>query len=141
MWVRNKNIMNEESGRNNLTLFYYYVIFAGIATLVDLSLLYSLTEFGNVWYFHSAIIGYSAGMIVNYVLNKYFNFKNYSKRIVSQFGIFTAVAMVGLGLNQLIIYLLVEFADVWYMAAKIIAIGIVMFWSFFGHKQLTFKYE
>jgi putative flippase GtrA len=133
--------MNEESGRNNLTLFYYYVIFASIATLVDLSLLYSLTELGNMWYFHSAIIGYSAGMIVNYVLNKYFNFKNYSKRIVSQFGIFTAVAMVGLGLNQLIIYLLVEFADVWYMAAKIIAIGIVMFWSFFGHKQLTFKYE
>ncbi len=124
---------------NSIKLFLRYVVFAGIATLVDLGLLYLLTEFLDVWYFYSAAIAYLCGMLTNFSLNKYLNFRNKSKKIIPQFGLFAIVALVGLGLNQLILYLLVEFAAIQYMAAKIIAIFIVMFWSFLGHKKLTFK--
>jgi putative flippase GtrA len=71
-------------------------------------------------------------------LNKIFNFKNKSKKIAQQFGLFAIVALIGLGLNQLIIWLLVEFGNLWYMSAKLISIVIVMLWSFYGHKKLTF---
>ncbi len=124
--------------RQDVKLFIGYVIFAGFATLVDLGLLYSLTEFFHVWYFYSAIFAYFAGMVINYSLNKYLNFRNKSKQIISQFGLFAIVALIGLGLNQLILYSLVEFAKLWYMFAKFIAIFIVMLWSFYGHKKLTF---
>jgi len=125
--------------KENIRLFMGYVLFAGFATLVDLGLLYSLTEFFHIWYLYSAAFAYLIGMVTNYLLNKYFNFKNRSKQVVMQFGLFAMVALVGLGINQLILYSLVEFAKLWYMFAKIIAIFIGLIWSFYGHKKLTFS--
>ena len=45
----------------------------------------------------------------------------------------------GMGVNQLIIYSLVEYLGFWYMYAKFISVVIVMLYSFIGHKELTFK--
>ena len=122
----------------DVKLFSGYVVFAGIATVVDLALLYSLTTFMDLHYLASAAIGYFFGMITNFTLNKTINFKNRSKKVMQQFGLFTVVALIGLGLNQLILWSLVEHADMWYMYAKVISIMIVMFWSFYGHKKITF---
>ena len=133
------NYMNKLFQKQDVKLFIGYVIFGGFATLVDLCLLYSLTEFLHVWYFYSATFSYFVGMLTNYSLNKYLNFRNRSKQITLQFGLFATVALIGLGLNQLILYTLVEFINLWYMFAKFIAIFIVMFWSFYGHKKLTFN--
>lgn len=123
----------------NMRMFVKYIILAGFATLVDMGLLYSLTEFLYIWYLLSAAISYFIGMLVNYSLNKYLTFKNRSKRVIPQFGLFVVVASIGLGFNLLILFFLVEFMNLWYMFAKLIAIFIVMFWSFFAHKNLTFK--
>lgn len=123
----------------DIKLFIGYVLFAGFATLVDIGLLYSLTEFFHVWYLYSAAFAYFMGMVTNYLLNKYFNFRNKSKQIVMQFGLFSIVALVGLGINQLLLYSLVEFAKLWYISAKIIAIFVGLIWSFYGHKKLTFS--
>ena len=60
-------------------LFGGYVIFAGIATIVDIGLLYLLTAFIGLHYLLSAALSYTCGMITNYSLNKVFNFKNKSK--------------------------------------------------------------
>ncbi len=120
-------------------LFTGYVIFAGIATLVDLGLLYAFTEFLRIWYFYSTALSYFIGMLTNYTLNKYLNFRNRSRRIIPQFGLFMLVALIGLALNQAVIYMMVEFGGLWYMHAKFIALLVVMFWSFYGHKHLTFS--
>ncbi len=125
--------------KENIRLFMGYALFAGFATLVDLGLLYSLTEFFHVWYFYSAAFAYFMGMVTNYLLNKYLNFKNRSKQIVMQFGLFAIVALVGLGINQFLLYSLVKFGEFWYISAKIIAIFIGLLWSFYGHKKLTFS--
>jgi len=125
--------------KQDVKLFTGYVIFAGFAALIDVCLLYSLTEFLHIWYFYSALLSYFTGMVTNYSLNKYLNFRNKSKQIIPQFGLFATVALIGLGLNQMILYFLVEFAKLWYMFAKFVTIFIVMFWSFYGHKKLTFN--
>ncbi|MBU0906599.1 MAG: GtrA family protein [Nanoarchaeota archaeon] len=112
---------------------------AGIATIVDLGLLFFLTEFVKIWYFYSAMISYFAGMITNYSLNKYLNFKNKSKRVALQFTMFMFVALIGLALNQIILLVLVGRWGLWYIFAKAISIFVVMFWSFFGHRKITFN--
>ena len=121
-----------------IKLFSGYVIFAGVATIVDIGLLYFLTAFIGFHYLISGAVSYTCGMITNYFLHKIFNFKNKSKKIAQQFGLFAFVALIGLALNQLILWLLVEFVDLFYMYAKLISIVIVMLWSFYGHKKLTF---
>jgi len=120
-------------------LFIKYVFFAGIATLVDLSILYILTNIFNIFYFYSAILSYICGGIVNFILNKKYAFKNKSKRILSQVSIFYGIAFIGLGINQLVLYLLVEIGHVWYIYAKFVSIFIVLIWNFTGHKHVTFR--
>ena len=130
--------MLQKLNHSEVKLFSGYIIFAGIATLVDLGILYSLTEFIGFHYLLSALLSYACGMVTNFFLNKLFNFKNRNRRIVQQFGLFTFVALIGLGLTQLILWFFVEFVNLWYMLAKLISIVIVMLWSFYGHKKLTF---
>ena len=139
IWVYNMSYISKLLQNEDIKLFVGYVLFAGFATLVDIGLLYSLTEFFHVWYLYSAAIAYFVGMVINYLLNKYFNFKNRSKQIFMQFGLFAIVALVGLGINQFVLYSLVEFAKLWYISAKIIAIFIGLLWSFYGHRKLTFN--
>lgn len=119
--------------------FLSYLFFAGFATLVDMGLLFLLTEYVGIWYFYSALISNICGMVTNFTLNKVLNFRNRSRKVLRQFGLFAAVALVGLGLNQLIIFVLVEFFGIWYLLAKLVAVFTVVFWSYFGHKRLTFS--
>jgi len=56
------------------TVFIKYVFFAGLATLVDISLSYLLTNIFNIFYFYSAILSYVCGGIVNFILNKKYFF-------------------------------------------------------------------
>jgi putative flippase GtrA len=136
----NDNTEVEEPTRlEEILIFVKYIIFAGIATIVDLGLLYLLTTYLVIHYLVSAIFSYFCGMITNYSLNKYLTFRNKNKRYIAQFGIFAVVALIGLGLNELILYIFTEFFELWYVYSKIISIGIVMIWSFFGHKHLTFS--
>jgi len=84
--------------KSNYVYFVRYIFLAGIATIVDFIVLYSLTEYMHVWYFISSALAYFSGMITNFTLNKIFNFANRSKKIVQQFSIFATVALVGLGI-------------------------------------------
>ncbi len=117
----------------------YYVFFAGAATIFDFGILYLLTDKAHLHYFISAAISYTVGMAVNYTLNKFFNFKDKDKKIALQFGVFVGVALVGLALNQAIISALVELFGLWYMFAKAVSLLLVMFWSFWAHKNITFN--
>jgi len=124
--------------RGDMGLLIGYVMCAGIATLVDMGLLFLFTEYLDVWYLYSAALSYLAGMFANFTLNKYLNFRNRSARVAAQFGLFAGVALVGLAFNQIILYLLVTLAGIWYMTAKVITVCLVLLWSFYGHKRLTF---
>ena len=119
-------------------LFAFYIVFAGIATVVDFAVLAGLVELASLNYLYASAISYLCGMITNFTLNKFLNFKNKSKEVFTQFLLFIIVALIGLGLNQLILYVSVDLIGIHYLVAKIISVGIVMFWSFFGHKKLTF---
>ncbi len=77
-------------------------------------------------------------MVVNFALNKRHTFANTSKRIPLQFLIFSMVAFVGLILNQLILFGQVEYLYVEPLYAKLVAVGVVLFWNFYGHRRFTF---
>jgi putative flippase GtrA len=116
-----------------------YIFFGGIATIVDMYLLFVLTNYMQIHYLISAFISYFCGMITNYSFNKKNNFNNCDKRIFRQFIKFSFVALIGLGLNQLILFTLVSFFGLWYMIAKIFSVLIVTTWSYLGHRNITFN--
>lgn len=117
---------------------FLYIIFAGFATLLDLTTFFVLTTFVGLHYLISNFISILLGITTNYVLNKRYNFNNKSRKYVQQFSLFAFIAIIGLLLSQAIIFGLVEFLYLHPVLAKFISIFIVVIWNFFGHRKLSF---
>ncbi len=106
--------------------------------VIDLLSLYFLTELAHFYYLFSATIAFIISASFNFYLNRVWTFKSFAnpKR---QLVIFLFVSLSGLFLNNSILYFLVEWLHVYYMYAKIVAIGLVTIWNFLWNKYLTFK--
>lgn len=83
--------------------------------------------------------GFVAAVISNYVLNRIWTFQNSDPAVAVQFGKFALVALVGLGMNNLIIYLLNGKGKLNFYVSKLAATGIVMIWNFGANYLFTFR--
>lgn len=119
--------------------FIFYIVFAGIATIIDWASFAFSTYSMNLHYILSVIISFTLGSITNFSLNKYFNFKNKYKKISIQFILFLLVAIIGLIITILLMYLFVDVLLINKLISRIITTGIVLFYSFLGHKFITFR--
>jgi putative flippase GtrA len=131
--------MNDRSPKAAARLFINYVIIAGFATGLNYVVLRLLREKLHLYVWLSAGLAYGSGMIANFLLNKYLNFASGSRSILGQARTFFIVALIGLGLNSILMELLVQGFHLPLTWAFVISVGIVMFWSFWGHNAMTFK--
>jgi dolichol-phosphate mannosyltransferase len=110
-----------------------------IASLVDLGLLYVFTEYFGIWYLLSAAVSYICGMIVSYTLNKRFTFHNVNKQYLRQFFLFALISASGLVVNISMMFFAVTVFSIYYLYAKVIAIGITFFWNYSLQSRITFQ--
>lgn len=119
---------------------FRYVIVGGIAFLVDYGLLFALTEYLHFHYLLSATISFIAGLIVNYAISTRWIFRHskLDNRLM-EFIIYSLIGVIGLLINNIILYLLTDFFHIHYMLSKLITAAIVMGWNFIGRKIILFK--
>jgi putative flippase GtrA len=84
-------------------------------------------------------LGFGCAVVNNYLLNRIWTFESHDPELAWQFGKFTVVALVGLALNNGIIWLLNERRSVKFYTAKLIATGVVMLWNFWANYTFTFS--
>ena len=125
---------------NLLIQFVRYFFVGGFAFIVDFGLLYILTEYAGLHYLLSATLSFIAGLVVNYIISCIWVFNNskFRNRIV-EFLFFAAIGVVGLGFNDLLIWLFTDCIGTHYMFSKIVAAAMVYLWNFFARKYLVFK--
>lgn len=102
---------------------------------IDYGIMLLLTELAGVNYLISCCISFSVSVIVNYLLSMHFVFAakaNMKKRI--QFVIFVILSVIGLGLNQLFMWLFVDLVHIPYQIAKLAVTAIVMLFNFVTRK-------
>ena len=102
----------------------------GVSFLMDYSLLFVLTEFVGVYYLYSSAISFSITVVFNYWLCVIYVFKGAKRQTTRQAIIFFGTGVLGLGLNQLCMWLFVAVAGMHYMLAKIFATAIVTIWNY-----------
>jgi putative flippase GtrA len=83
-------------------------------------------------------LGFILASISNYYLNRIWTFHSADPEIGWQFSKFLVVALVGLLINNGIVYLLTERFRINFYIAKFGAIVIVFFWNFFVNYIYTF---
>ena len=112
----------------------------GSAFLIDYGVLFVLTEFFGVHYLLSGTISFTLSVIYNYVLSVkwVFDTKN-SRKKSEEFIIFIVLSVIGLGINQLIMWIAVDKLQIYYMVSKIFATFIVMVYNFITRKMVLEK--
>lgn len=123
-----------------LVQFVRYFFVGGFAFVVDFGLLYILTEYAELHYLLSATLSFIAGLLVNYIISCLwvFNGSKFKNRLV-EFLFFAAIGVVGLALNDTLIWLFTDCIGTHYMFSKIVAAAMVYLWNFFARKYLVFR--
>ena len=116
--------------REKLQEFVRFCFVGGLSLMLDMSVLYGLTEFFGVNYLYSAAISFTVSVIFNYWLCVVYVFKGAKKQNPKQATIFIGSSVVGLGLNQVCMYFFVEIVGLHYMIAKLGATVIVTLWNY-----------
>ena len=116
-----------------------YGLVGSVAFVADYFSLYALTEWCGMQYLVSAAVAFIIGLTVNYLLSNLFVFSTHrlSQRWL-EFAIFAAIGVVGLGLNEVIMYCASELIGLHYMVSKLLSTAIVFFWNFFARKLTLF---
>ena len=116
-----------------------YGIGGAAAFTVDVTCLYFLTEYFGVNYLISAAIGFSVGTCVSYISDAFWVFNAHTLRSRKmEILIFFLLAFVGMGLNELSIWLVTEYAGAHYMISKMAATVVVYCWNFLSRKYILF---
>lgn len=108
-------------------------IVGGIAFVIDYSILYILTEFGGIDSLISAAIAFTISVIFNYMASIKWVFDVNKKQTKKDVIIFFGLSIIGLGINELIIYI-GNNINIHYMISKLASTFIVMIYNFITRK-------
>lgn len=117
---------------------YFFV--GGVASVVDLSLFYILACKLEYHYLLAGAAAFTAAAVVNYFLSIRYVFISGSRfRGNREFAWVYVVSVIGLLLNQIILYIGVGALHQDMMLSKIAAIGLVFGWNYLARKHFVFK--
>ncbi len=123
---------------SKLKILFYQIMKFGmvgmIAFLIDYSILYILTEFCFIHYMVSSVISFIISLVFNYIASVYWVFDIQRKQTIKDIEIFAGLSVIGLVINQIVMYLLTDVGNFYYMFSKLFATGIVMIWNFITRK-------
>jgi putative flippase GtrA len=126
----------------NQTLLYKFLKFGtvGISGMaVDFGITYLFKEKVKVNKYIANTLGFFSAASSNFILNRIWTFQSGDPAVTSQYFRFLVIAIVGVLFSNAIIYLLHERFKWNFYLAKLISIGVVLFWNFFANYFFTFK--
>lgn len=115
--------------------FMKFGVVGFIAFFIDYGLLAFCTEVLHINYLVSATIGFTVSVVFNYLASMRYVFthkEGMSRR--REFIIFVVLSVIGLFINNAIMWLGVEVIHWHYLVVKIFATAVVMVWNFVTRK-------
>jgi putative flippase GtrA len=105
-------------------------------------------DFGTTWLLKekakiNKYIANSTGFILaatsNYIWNRVWTFQSHSSQIAKEYSLFIFISVIGLGINNLVVYLFADKMKFNFYFSKLIAIVVVTLWNFLMNYLITFR--
>lgn len=116
-----------------------YLVAGGSAFALDALTMITLTEVAGIHYLWSAAAGFLVGLLTNYAICIFWVFRQ--RKITStavELLIFAATGLIGLVLNEVLIWALSDPGGLHYVWSKIIATTLIFLLNFASRKILLF---
>ncbi|WP_297053868.1 GtrA family protein [uncultured Dubosiella sp.] len=106
-----------------------------LAFIIDYGLMVFCTEVLGIYYLWSSLISFTVSVIFNYIMSVkwVFNVDN-GKTQTQNLVFFVTFSIIGLGINQLIMWLGVDQVGISYLIVKLFATAIVMVFNYVTRK-------
>lgn len=123
--------------------FLRYFVTGGLAFVVDFGAFALALYYFDIHYLIANLIGLMAGNVVNYLLTVGWVFstekRKMEKHVFLEVVIFVLISLVGMGLNELLMYVFVDMLTIQEMVSKVLAAIIVLLYNFLARKFILFK--
>ncbi|RLD37087.1 MAG: GtrA family protein [Bacteroidetes bacterium] len=111
--------------------------FSGL--LVDYAFTYLFKEIFKIQKYVANSIGFTIAASTNYILNRVWTFESDNPDIALEYTEFLIISIIGLGINNLILWLIVSRFKINFYVAKFFAICVVTLWNFLANFFITFN--
>lgn len=118
-------------------LILYGIIGAFCAGL-DFVIYSLLCHFDIMPYLWANVISIHCGIFCSFILNRGYNFRVKDK-VLKRFLSFYIVGLIGLGISELMLYLMVDLAAWNEIVSKLISVVVVALVQYFLNRVITFK--
>ena len=126
--------MLEEMGKlskDRMMEFIRFCLVGGATFVLDYGLLYICTEYAAIRYLYSSAISFVVAVVANYILCVKYVFREMGTGSAKRRQVlFIGSSVVGLGINQVCMYALVELLGMYYMVAKLVSTVVVTAWNY-----------
>lgn len=130
--------MTEYLSRTFLVKFIKFGIVGFSGVFIDFGTTYVCKEWLKVQKYVANSIGFTVAASSNYFFNRTWTFRSQDPDIATEYTEFLVISLVGLGLANLIVWLIHgRFRRNFYLS-KLFAIGVVTVWNFFANYYITF---
>ncbi len=148
-WLIRQPIINRMGLAEHPKEFARFLKFATVGAIgmgVDLSVLTLAREALQLSLSLAVGLGFTLAVISNFIWNRLWTFPESRQRpLGGQMAQFAIVNMIGLGINESVVlglhpvFSLILKDPPAYLGAKVIAIGIVLFWNYFANRAWTYR--
>jgi putative flippase GtrA len=106
--------------------------------IVDFGTTWALKEKVKVNKYLANTTGFILAATSNYILNRIWTFQSHNKEVATEYASFIAISLIGLGINNLILFLLTDKLRWNFYLSKLCAIAVVTVWNFGMNYVFTF---
>ncbi|MCK4662261.1 MAG: GtrA family protein [Bacteroidales bacterium] len=110
--------------------------FSGL--FVDFGITYLCKEKFKIQKYISNSIGFTCAASTNYFLNRIWTFQSKNPEIFREYTDFIIISIIGLGINNFMIWLLIKKYNLNFYISKAIAIVVTTIWNFVANFLYTF---
>ncbi len=122
-----------------LLKFVKFSIVGSSGVIIDFALTYLCKEKLKINKYISNSIGFIVAATSNYILNRIWTFGSENPEIATEYGKFIMVSVVGLGINNFVLWLLHGKGKLNFYVSKFVSVGIATIWNFFANYTFTFS--
>lgn len=118
--------------------FIIYSIIGFCGLFVDIGSFLIMTKLFGINYLIANTISMSLGIVNNFILNVFFNFKT-KDRLLTRFISFAAIGISGMFITNFILYIFVEKVGIDEAIVKILSLGVIVVYQYNMNRMISFR--